>query len=184
MAGTGTCDQGSYDEPNWLYNTDKKIDLRLWYLKCHTDGTIEHTATTSVCRLKQMSPISELPICYTPEALKYAQTGFFFSIVIAQISNAFNCKTRKHSFMFGGLTNFPLIFGFCTETSLCLILAFAYPINVALNSRDVTFLHFGIPSIPFSILSLMYDEMRKTLIRNFPRWDMRKPNWYERNHAW
>jgi len=183
MSGIGSCDLGDREAPNWLYNTDKHIDLRLWYLKCSPEG-VERTADIHTCRVKQISRISDVPVCFTPDALKYAQTAFFFSIVLAQISNSFICKTRKHSFMFGGLSNFSMLFGFCSEIVLCLILAYAHPINVALNSRDVTFLHFGVPSIPFSIISLTYDETRKFLIRNLKSRDPRKPNWMERNHAW
>ncbi len=186
----GECEPKDYGDdvaetPDWLYNPDKTVDLRLWYLKCNeeTQG-IDNTFEYGTCYVKQVSPISKVPVCYTVDALKYAQTGFFFSIVIAQISNSFNNKTRKHSFVFGGLSNFPLLFGFCSEVALCLILALAEPINIALNTRDVTFLHFGIPAIPFSVLSLFYDETRKYLIRNMKRTDPRKPNWFARNHQW
>jgi len=177
------CDLDNFEAPNWLDNTDKHIDLRLFYLQCSQQG-IFHTANLANCRVKQISRISEVPICFTPDALKYAQTAFFFSIAIAQITNAFACKTRKHSFMFGGLSNFSLMFGFCSEAALCLILAYAHPINVALNSRDVIFLHFGVPSLPFSVIAMTYDEIRKYLIRNLKSRDPRKPNWFERNHAW
>jgi len=188
-AGTGTCEPKEYGDdvaevPDWLYNTDKTIDLRLWYMQCTRDGGIEHMIDFGTCYVKQVSYISKVPVCYTVDALKFAQTGFFFSIALAQISNAFACKTRKHSFIFGGLNNFPLLFGFCTEVAICLILSQAEPIQVALNTRDVTFLHFGVPSLPFSVLALCYDEARKFLIRNMKSGDPRKPNWFARNHAW
>jgi len=188
-AGTGTCEPKDFGDdvaetPDWLYNTDKTIDLRLWYMQCTRDGGIEHMIDFGTCYVKQVSYISHVPVCYTVDALKYAQTGFFFSIALAQISNAFACKTRKHSFIFGGLNNFPLLFGFCTEVAICLILSQAKPIQIALNTRDVTFLHFGVPSLPFSVLALCYDEARKFLIRNMRSGDPRKPNWFARNHAW
>jgi len=176
---------GSSDTPDWLYNGDQDKDLRLWYLQCdYATQSIQSMVNFGECRVKQVGSISQVPVCYTADALKYAHTGFFISIVIAQLSNAFLCKTTKHSFAFSGLNNFGLMFGFVAEFALCIILSQARPIHIALNTRDVVFLHAGIPSIPFSMILLFYSEARKYLVRNLKSLDPRKPNWLERNTAW
>jgi len=174
--------------PDWLYNNNKDTDLRFFYLRCANDNGNKYVYSSidfGDCHVLQMSPISNVPVCYTPDALKYAQTGFFFGIVIGQISNALNCKTRRHSFVFSGLRNFVLIFGFTTETALCLVLAYASPFNSALNTRPVFFLHFGLQAIPFTMYSLFFEETRKYLLRTIKsKDDPEKPNWIERNTMW
>jgi len=193
-AGTGSCnykdfktDDDNIRVPDWLYSIDKYKDVRLFYLRCSVVngvGTMHTDVSFRPCNIKQIGALSNLPVCYTTDALKHAQTAFFFSIVICQISNAFNNKTREHSFVFSGLKNYTLIFGFCSETALTLILAYCRPINIAINTRPVTFLHYGIPAIPFTIYSLFYEEFRKFMVRNMKSGDPRKPNWFVRNTYW
>lgn len=73
-----------------------------------SDFTCNGSVVTSVterfewkeCLIYQISPISERPICYSTEALKYVQTAGFFAIVATQFSNALAIKTRKLSFRF------------------------------------------------------------------------------------
>jgi len=188
--GTGSCNLK--DLPNnddlrsadWIYSQDKLSDMRLFYAKCEKGGIIKVDIDVGECRVKQIGNLTNLPVCYMTDAVKHAQTAFFFSIVIAQISNAFNNKTREHSFMFSGFRNFTLIFGFCSETALTILLAYARPINIAINTRPVIFLHYGIPAIPFSIYSLLYEEFRKFMVRNMKSYDKRKPNWFYRNTYW
>jgi len=180
-------DSNTFRAPDWIYNKDQYRDLRLFYLKCsdnNGDPDIFINLRFSECRVHQVDNLSDKPVCFTTTALKYAQTGFFFSIVIAQLSNAFNTKTRLHSFVFSGLTNFTLLFGFTTEFALTLILAYAHPINIAFNTRPLIFLMYGIPAIPFSIFSLLYEEWRKYMVRNMKSIDPRKPNWFVRNTYW
>lgn len=73
-----------------------------------------------------------------------------------------------------------MILGWAFEFALCLFLAYCRPINHVFGTRDVNFLHFGMYSYFFSVLMLMYDELRKFLIRNYPSKDG-KPNWFVRN---
>jgi len=173
--------------PDWIHNEDKSLDLRLYYLRCSNEDGIKSIYSAlnfGECRVKQVSSYSGVPVCNTTESLKFAQTSYFIAIVIAQISNAMSIKSRKFSFVFTGLTNFSLIFGFTTEVCLTLILSYANPLHYAFNTREVTFLHYGIPAIPFSVIALLYNEVRKFLIRNTRIKDYRKGNWFERNVYW
>ena len=45
--------------------------------------------------LGTISPISNLPVAYTVEALYYAQSAYFVTVVMVQWSNVFACKSRK-----------------------------------------------------------------------------------------
>jgi sodium/potassium-transporting ATPase subunit alpha len=84
---------GAKGIPDWLYLKDLHTDLRMFYLKC-VDGKVTEQFKWGKCVVKQMSNFSKQPICFTTESLKYAQTGFLFSIVMMQYLNAWVCKTR------------------------------------------------------------------------------------------
>jgi len=188
--GSGPCDPSDLDdkltdkEVDWLYSADQEVDLRLYFLQCTADGGYDYGATFVPCQVKQISGQTDLPVCYTTESLKFAQTGFFFAIVICQLVNIFVVKARTQSFMYSGLRNFNLIFGITTEVILCLFLAFLPPINTGLGTRELIFIHWGWAAVPFAIFQLFYDETRKYLIRNRPKTKDGKPNWFERNAWW
>ena len=80
-----------------------------------------------------------------------------------------------------GLKNYFMVFGWATEFSLCLILAYVEPINTVFGTRDLILPHFMLPGVPAGILLLSYDEIRKYLIRNWPKTNVKQPNWFERN---
>jgi hypothetical protein len=98
--------------------------------------------------------------------MKYSQSAYFYGVVIAQIFNAFVCKTRKLSFLTQGISNPFLLFSITTEICLILCAGYFQPFNTAFGTRDNIFMHFGIPVIPFAMLQLLIDELRKYFIRN------------------
>ena len=169
---------------DWLFTQDISQDTRMGFLSNNCSSTtgpkVSHLIDFSKCNNFQISPISGRPVCYSTEALKYAQTSFFFSIVITQFSNNLSCKTRKLSLSYQGLNNTFMMLGWAIEFALTFMLAYVRPVNHVFNTRDVNFFHYGIFSMFFSILMLCYDETRKFLIRNFKK-PIGKPNWFERN---
>jgi sodium/potassium-transporting ATPase subunit alpha len=171
---------------DWLFTNDLGQDMRMGYLTANC-GDENMPAKQSVeydtCQIHQISPISLRPVCYSTEALKYAQTAFFFSIVFCQFVNNLCCKSKKLSFATQGLNNDFMILGWVVEFVLCFVLAYLRPINHVFGTRDLIFLHFGIYSLFFAMMLLIYDEIRKFLIRNFPA-PKNKPNWFERNALW
>lgn len=76
---------------DWLFTVHMDQDLRMGFVEidCDSNLKVKQSITFGECLVFQISPISNRPVCYTTEALKYAQTSFFFSIVITQFSN---CK--------------------------------------------------------------------------------------------
>ena len=169
---------------DWLFTTDINQDTRMGFLShnCGSGSAIKSTPLIDFakCNVFQISPISGRPVCFTTEALKYGQTSFFFSIVITQFSNNLSCKTRKLSLSYQGLSNTFMMLGWAIEFLLTFMLAYCRPINHVFNTRDVTFFHYGIFSMFFSILMLCYDETRKYLIRNVKK-PKDRPNWFEIN---
>ena len=169
---------------DWLFTTDINQDTRMGFLSNNCSSSsgilVSNLLDFAKCNVFQISPISGRPVCFTTEALKYAQTSFFFSIVITQFSNNLSCKTRKLSLSYQGLSNTFMMLGWAIEFALTFMLAYCRPVNHIFNTRDVTFFHYGIFSFFFSMLMLCYDETRKFLIRNFKK-PKDRPNWFEIN---
>lgn len=67
-----------------------------------------------------------------------------------------------------------------------LVFAVTYfePFYVAFGLRDNIFMHFGTPAIPFAILMILIDEIRKYLIRSLPSDENGKPHWFTRAALW
>jgi len=137
--------------------------------------------------------------CWNPaEALQYAQTAYFISIIVVQWADILACKTRTLSLQNQGMKNNMLNFGLFFETALGAALCYVEPFNVAFSTRPILPVHWLAP-MPFAIFILSYDEIRKLLMRNlsehitttssFPYIDMlKKPsegdqpkNWFYRN---
>lgn len=86
------------DFPSWISDINSSYDLRGAYLKCNTDTGLYYNAVTWPPQsdvLNTVSPISTLPVPYTTEAIFYAQSGYFVTVVMVQWSNVFACKSRK-----------------------------------------------------------------------------------------
>ena len=168
---------------DWLFTLHSEQDIRMGFLEINpaiTSQAIE-SIKWSACRVYQVSPVSHKPVCYTTEALKYAQTGFFFGIAITQWYNSLACRTRKLSSKDQGMRNIFMLFGWCAEFSLCFILAYILPINHVFGTRDVILAHFFMPAVPHGLMMVLWDECRKFLIRNWKKDDLKHPNWFERN---
>lgn len=182
---------GKYNMIDWVYTNSALFDLRMTLLKCNSDPQTNLITSWEpvitdwgTCLVQQISPFTNLPVCYTTEACKYAQTAYLNGIVICQIANGFACKTRKQSSISQGASNTFFHFAITTEILLILILSYFLPLSTAFGFRDVTYMHFGTPAIPFAIVLYLIDEIRKYLIRNLPSDENGKPHWFIRASLW
>lgn len=100
---------------DWINSSFPKTDLRLSGVICQTreNGSIffEHIFEFGECRVQQISPYTEKPICYTPEATKYGQTSYMYANVINQVFNWVICRTRKDSAITKRFSNQIYVFG-------------------------------------------------------------------------
>merc|ERR1712167_131081 len=105
------------------------------------------------------------PICYTTEALKYAQSGYLVSIVCVQWADLMICKTRNLSLsqqlMINTMGNFGLFF----ETALVALLLYVPQLNIALGTRQIPPAPFACPSFSFFTAIFFYDELRNIRLR-------------------
>lgn len=94
-------------------------------------------------------------------------TAFFVSIVIVQWTDLIICKTRRNSLFQQGMNNWMLNFGLVFETALAAVLSYTPGLDKGLNMYPLKPLHW-LPALPFSLLILIYDEIRKLLLRKYP----------------
>jgi sodium/potassium-transporting ATPase subunit alpha len=94
-------------------------------------------------------------------------TAFFVSIVIVQWTDLIICKTRRNSVFQQGMTNYFMNFGLVFETLLAAALSYTPGLDKGLNMYPLKFF-WWLPAIPFSITILIYDEIRKAIIRKYP----------------
>lgn len=172
---------------DWVYTASANFDLRNTMLNCQVvNGKAVYTQmiTWGNCNIQQISPYNSLPVCYTTEACKYAQTGYFIGVVWGQIHNFFVCKTRKLSTFSQGVSNPFMFFALTTEVMLVILVSYFMPFNIAFGLRDNIFMHFGMSALPFNMLQLLVDEIRKYLIRTLPADEKGKPHWFTRAALW
>ncbi|CAM4839351.1 unnamed protein product [Rotaria magnacalcarata] len=94
-------------------------------------------------------------------------TAFFVTIVICQWAVLIVCKTRRNSIFQQGMNNWMLNFGLVFETVLAAIISYTPYLDTALNTYPLKFLWWLTP-IPYFFLILVYDEVRKYIIRQAP----------------
>mmetsp|Transcript_27962 Transcript_27962/g.42274 ORF Transcript_27962/g.42274 Transcript_27962/m.42274 type:complete len:1185 (+) Transcript_27962:2-3556(+) len=168
-------DGPEWEERNVTLAWDKykhsKVDMRLFYseyrdadayTKCRWDPN-----DTDLPKFYRQSYVSDWhEICYTTEALKFAQAGYLVSIVCVQWADLMICKTRNLSLSQQGMVNTFGNFGLFFETALVAILLYVPFLNVALGTRQIPFPHFAVPSFSFYVAIFFYDEWRKILLRS------------------
>jgi sodium/potassium-transporting ATPase subunit alpha len=99
------------------------------------------------------------------EALAFAQTSGFTTIIVVQWADLMICKTRWLSIRQQGMANPLMNFGLLFETILGACVCFVPFLNAALQTRPLRFTHW-MPGMPFMVLIFLYDETRKYLMRS------------------
>jgi len=110
-------------------------------------------------------PVGGSNPCHNPtEALMHAHTAFFVSIIIVQWADLLCCRTRMLSIKQQGMRNMVLNFGLFFETALGALLVYIPIFNAVFKTRPLRIEHWFI-AMPFSAIILIYDEIRKYLLR-------------------
>ncbi|CAD7697224.1 unnamed protein product [Ostreobium quekettii] len=105
---------------------------------------------------------------YQDNALAYAQSAYFISIIVVQWADLLIAKTRKLSVFEQGMKNGFMNFGIAFETVLGLLLSYVPPFNLVFGTRPIHILHW-FTGVPWSILIFVYDEVRKFIMRSSPK---------------
>jgi sodium/potassium-transporting ATPase subunit alpha len=123
------------------------------------------------------APFGGFSITNNLDALAKAQTAFFVSIVLVQWADILICKTRRLSMFEQGMKNDQLNFGLFFETALAVFLVYMPGVRVLFGMKKLKFVYW-LPALPFSLLIVSYDELRKMLIRAF------EGGWLDRKSYW
>jgi len=149
--GNANCLTSEWALPNSLYSwaeTDSKDTTSF-----KMEDTTLHYRVNVVNRMMQR------------EALAYAQTSGFTTIIVVQWADLMICKTRWLSIRQQGMRNKLMNFGLLFETILGAAVAYVPFLNVALTTRPLRFTHW-FPGMPFMVLIFFYDEVRKYIMRS------------------
>jgi sodium/potassium-transporting ATPase subunit alpha len=162
--------ESEYTFLKWDSTRNAKVDIRLFYGRQRTPEDFKSCRfdpnNADLPKFYKESVITEHPICYSTEALKFAQSGYLVSIVCVQWADLMICKTRNLSLAQQGMNNSFGNFGLFSETALVAILLYVPFLNVALGTRQIPFPHFAVPSFSFFVAIFFYDELRKIWLRN------------------
>eukprot|EP01022_Parablepharisma_sp_SALTPOND_P023087 TRINITY_DN479_c0_g1_i1.p1 TRINITY_DN479_c0_g1~~TRINITY_DN479_c0_g1_i1.p1 ORF type:complete len:895 (-),score=95.76 TRINITY_DN479_c0_g1_i1:82-2766(-) len=167
---------------NWNTMSDAKLSVKDFYGKCEKIKGEERAQDSFYVpvsdTLDTVSPITGEYVRYTSEALKYAQTSFWCSIVFMQRAVLIMCKTRGLSLWQHGLRNPSSGYGLLFETALSILFTYVPYLNEALGLRPVDLRHFGLNAAPFLVIMVVYDEIRKYLMRKFSVFEKGKKPFY------
>ncbi|XP_054008897.1 sodium/potassium-transporting ATPase subunit alpha-like [Hylaeus anthracinus] len=99
-------------------------------------------------------------------------TAFFVSIVIVQAADVMICKTRRNSLFHQGMNNWVLNFGILIEIAVACVVCYAPYMDEILRTYPLKFV-WWLPGVPYAVIILIYDELRKLWIRRNPGgwWD-------------
>lgn len=153
---------------DWLFAHDISQDLRMGYLNdtC-IDGIIRQSVNFGECLQHQISSISQKPICYTVESLRYAQTGYFISITISQIIQTVMVRNRGDHLPHFDLFDWPLVTSWIGAVAFLFVAVFVRPLNYLLGTRDVSFLHFGTYGLIPTMMMALWDELQKYMLKKY-----------------
>lgn len=89
------------------------------------------------------------------------------SIVVTQIADLIICKTRRLSVFQQGMTNWVLNIGIFIELTIAIIAVYCPGIRVFLQFEPIS-IDTLIPTLPFAVIIIVFDEVRRKLIRKYP----------------
>eukprot|EP00825_Cyclidium_porcatum_P046022 TRINITY_DN713_c0_g1_i2.p1 TRINITY_DN713_c0_g1~~TRINITY_DN713_c0_g1_i2.p1 ORF type:complete len:1261 (+),score=261.65 TRINITY_DN713_c0_g1_i2:187-3969(+) len=153
---------------DWLYNKDAKRDLRDVLVSCENGEWVVNKDVEWINCIghgEKSSVYENHEICYSVEAVKYAQSSYFSIIVLTQIFNALVLKMRFGT-LFTSAYNVNLFRGIFIELCILVFLTYTPGVQKVMGYRSVSGKFFFFPGILCGITALAVDEFRKYLIRD------------------
>jgi len=113
----------------------------------------------------------------TDPLYRTAITGFFASIIICQVADVLICRTRRQSILSAGIfTNRLVWIGIAAELALLAMIAYVPAINTFFGTAPLEGWHLLL-SVPFALLILFGDELRRVFVRRDNPFVLRWLNW-------
>ncbi|WP_094226466.1 cation-translocating P-type ATPase [Methanolobus psychrotolerans] len=94
-----------------------------------------------------------------------AITAFFGAVIVCQIANVFTSRTRRQSVLTKGFfSNRMVLFGIASELLILSLIIYNPLVNLVFNTAAIS-LRYILLAVPFALLLLAVDELRKYAIR-------------------
>ena len=197
----------SAKEPNWgnsNYGKAEKFDTLFWdtplvsFFDTRLFYVFRNAENWSRCRWEpndesipefwRKSKVTDgTQICYTTEALHYAQGAYFIAVVASQFGNGLLCKTRTLSFSQHQITNQMANISYLFEFALAVFLSYITALQIGLGTRAVASPHFAVPCFTYFAIEFLYDEVRKIYVRRGIKKvgnQIKYEGWVARNTLW
>ena len=102
---------------------------------------------------------------FTDTLYMQAITAFFAAVIICQITNVFTSRTRRQSVLTKGFfSNKMVLVGIASELAILAFIIFNPLVNLVFNTAAIS-MKYVLIAVPFAILLLTVDELRKYGIR-------------------
>ena len=106
-----------------------------------------------------------------------AITAFFAAIIICQIADVLICRTRRQSIFSVGLFANKLVWvGIATELLLLAAISYVPAFNTFFGTAPLDLWHLAL-SLPFALIILIGDEIRRVFVRRENTFVLRWLNW-------
>ena len=169
MGNSNYGDPKYYSMLDWVTTADATVDVRLFFAhrganawsKCRWIEGTDHPGL----KFYRHSRVTDHEICYTKEALHYANSAYFTAVICCQWANAILTKSRVISIGEQGFKSNHINFGFLWSFGIMILINYLPFINIAFASRSVAFPHFFVAAFPWFTYLLLFDELRKLFVR-------------------
>lgn len=104
-------------------------------------------------------------MCYSTEALKYAQTAYYSTIIMMQVINVFMCKLKQQS-LFTSAFNKHIINGILLEVILSVSLIYIPGLQTIFGFRPINLMFTFASGITVAVAMFIINEIRKFIINN------------------
>jgi sodium/potassium-transporting ATPase subunit alpha len=116
--------------------------------------------------------LSETDLLY-----KTAVTSFFAAVVVCQIANVMICRTRRQSILSAGIfTNKLIWLGIVVELGLVAAVSNIAMLQPFFGTAPIGWFEFAL-GVPFAMVIILSDELRRWLIRRENRFVLRWMTW-------
>ncbi|MFT6916396.1 MAG: sodium/potassium-transporting ATPase subunit alpha [Motiliproteus sp.] len=113
----------------------------------------------------------------TEPLYRSAITAFFAAIIICQIADVLICRTRRQSLLSVGLFSNPLVLlGIAVELILLGMISYIPAFNIFFGTAPLQGWQLAL-SVPFAVLILLLDELRRYLVRRNNRFVLKWLSW-------
>ncbi|KAL4473972.1 hypothetical protein ABPG72_000334 [Tetrahymena utriculariae] len=172
------CDPSKNYEENqafldWQYDSHIFFDLRMAFAECQKDGSWKSNFIKeesqqnnyNLCQNLGLNIFNTRPNCYTTETFKYAQTAYLYASSLVMIIQYYISKSKIQSVLYDRLESLAIPCGVFLQILTLLTFTLIESLNDTFSTRKLDLRYYGWFGVPFAILLIILEEIKKKLIR-------------------